>query len=170
MIFILFISFIILLRIGELILSKRNERWLIRNGAVEFGDKHYPFVVSLHILFFFSLIVEYSQQLTSAYSLLLIIIYVLIIALKAWVILSLGKFWNTKIYHIPNMPLIEKGPYKYFKHPNYAIVIAEIVIIPLAFHLYYTAIAFTLLNMLMLFIRIREENKVLNFQHQVESS
>jgi methyltransferase len=158
------------LRIGELILSKRNERWLIRNGAVEFGDKHYPFVVSLHILFFFSLIVEYSQQLTSAYSLLLIIIYVLIIALKAWVILSLGKFWNTKIYHIPNMPLIEKGPYKYFKHPNYAIVIAEIVIIPLAFHLYYTAIAFTLLNMLMLFIRIREENKVLNFQHQVESS
>jgi methyltransferase len=170
MIFILFISFIILLRIGELILSKRNERWLIRNGAVEFGDKHYPFVVSLHILFFFSLIVEYSQQLTSAYSLLLIIIYVLIIALKAWVILSLGKFWNTKIYHIPNMPLIEKGPYKYFKHPNYAIVIAEIAIIPLAFHLYYTAIAFTLLNMLMLFIRIREENKVLNFRNQIELS
>ena len=168
MIFILFISFIILLRIGELILSKSNERWLVKNGAVEFGDKHYPFVVSLHILFLILLIVEYSRQQTVTYSLLLIIIYFLLIGLKTWVIFSLGKFWNTKIYHIQNIPLIKKGPYKYFKHPNYAIVIAEIAIIPLVFHLYFTAIAFTLFNMIMLSVRIKEENKAMQCCNYVE--
>ena len=163
MIFVLFISFIILLRIGELILSKRNERWLVKNGAIEFGKKHYPYIVSLHILFFISLIFEYSRQQTSSYNILLIIVYILLVAFKTWVILSLGKFWNTKIFHIQNISLIKKGPYKYFKHPNYAVVIAEIAVIPLAFYLYFTAIAFTLINMVMLYVRIKEENKVLQY-------
>jgi methyltransferase len=59
------------------------------------------------------------------------------------------------------MPLIKKGPYKYFKHPNYAVVIAEIAVIPMIFHLYITAIVFSLLNLIVLFVRIKEENKVL---------
>ncbi len=162
MVFILFISFVILLRIGELLLSKRNERWLLQHGAVEYGNKHYPFIVTLHVLFIISLIFEYSIQQTASYSLFFIVLYFVLIAFKVRVILSLGKFWNTKIYHIPNVPLLKKGPYKYSKHPNYLIVIAEIAVIPLAFHLYYTAIIFTLLNSIILFVRIREENKALS--------
>ncbi len=161
MAFILFISFIILLRIGELLLSKRNEKWLLQNGAVEYGHQHYPFIVALHVSFLISLIIEYSLQQTTSYSLLLIVFYFLLLAFKTWVILSLGKFWNTKIYHIPDISSIKKGPYKYFKHPNYLIVIAEIAVIPLAFHLYYTTIIFTILNLIMLFVRIKEENKAL---------
>jgi len=158
MVFIFFISFVIFLRIGELVLSKSNEKWLLQNGAVEYGQKHYPFIVALHALFFISLIFEYSRQPNPTYNLFFIIFYIVLIAIKVWVILSLGKFWNTRIYHIPNFPLIKKGPYQYFKHPNYLIVVAEIVIIPLIFNLYYTAITFTLLNSAILFIRIKEEN------------
>jgi methyltransferase len=159
--FILFISFIIVLRIGELLLSKSNEKWLLQNGAVEYGKEHYPFIVALHTFFILSLIIEYIIRQPASYSLFLVILYFLLLLFKAWIILSLGKFWNTKIYHIENIPLVEKGPYKYFKHPNYLVVIAEIAIIPLCFHLYYTAIVFTLLNALMLYVRIREENKAL---------
>ena len=158
MVFILFISFVILLRIGELVLSKSNEKWLLRNGAVEYGQKHYPFIVALHALFIISVIFEYSRQPNPTYSLFFIIFYFVLLAFKAWVILSLGKFWNTRIYHVPNIPLIKKGPYRYFKHPNYLIVIAEIAVIPLIFNLYYTAITFSLLNAIMLFTRIKEEN------------
>jgi methyltransferase len=168
MIFFYFISFIILLRFGELLLSKRNEKWLLQNGAIEYGEKHYPFIVALHVSFIVSLIFEYSMLQTVSYSFFLIAFYFLLIAVKIWIILSLGKFWNTKIYHIQNYPLIKKGLYKYFKHPNYMIVIAEIAVIPLAFHLYYTAITFTLLNMIMLFIRIKEENKTLQICNQAE--
>lgn len=161
MAFILFISFVILLRIGELVLSKSNEKWLLRNGAVEYGQKHYPFIVALHVLFIISLIIEYNTKQTVSFSIFLLLFYFSLIALKTWVILSLGKFWNTRIYHIPGIPLVNKGPYSYFKHPNYLIVIAEIVVIPLIFHLYFTAITFTLLNAILLFIRIKEENKAM---------
>lgn len=161
MVFILFISFVILLRIGELVLSKSNEKWLLQNGAVEYGNKHYPFIVTLHILFIISLIVEHTARQESSFSLFMLILYFSLLAFKTWVIFSLGKYWNTKIYHIPDIPLIRKGPYNYFKHPNYLIVIAEIAVIPMIFHLYFTAITFTLLNALMLFVRIKEENKVL---------
>ena len=161
MVFILFISFIILLRIGELILSRRNEIWLLQNGAIEYGQKHYPYIVALHVLFIGSLIIEYSAKQTVSFSLFFLILYFLLLAFKAWVITSLGKFWNTKIYHISGFPLIKKGVYKYVTHPNYLIVISEIAIILLVFHLYYTAIAFSMLNAIMLSVRVKEENKVL---------
>jgi len=161
MIFILFISFVILLRIGELFLAKKNEKWVLQNGAVEYGKKHYPFIVALHSLFFISLIIEYSTQKTPSFSLLMLLFYFLLLAFKVWIISSLGKFWNTKIYRIQNFPLIKKGPYKYFKHPNYMVVIAEIAAIPLIFHLYYTAVIFSLLNAIMLTVRIKEENLAL---------
>jgi methyltransferase len=161
MIFILFISFIALSRIGELMLSKRNEKWLVQHNAVEFGKEHYQFMVMLHVLFFVSLIVEYIVRAAPHYSLFFIVLPVILLLIKAWIITSLGKFWTTKIYRIPGSWLINKGPYKYVKHPNYMIVIAEIAVIPLAFHLYYTAVVFTILNALMLYVRIKEENKAL---------
>lgn len=159
--FILFISFIILLRIGELMLSRRNQIWLLQQGAIEYGQKHYPYIIALHALFIASLIIEYSIKQTASFSLFFFVIYLLSLSLKVWAITSLGKFWNTKIYHISGFPLIKNGIYKYVKHPNYLIVIAEIAIIPLVFHLYYTAIAFTVLNAIALSVRIKEENKVL---------
>ena len=161
MVFFLFISFIILLRIGELMLAKSNEKWLLQNGAIEYGKKHYPFIVTLHVSFLLSLIIEYYLKQPATFNLFLLIFYFLLLAFKAWVILSLGKFWNTKIYHISNYPLIKKGPYKFLKHPNYLVVILEIAIIPLVFQLYFTAIIFTLLNAIMLTVRIKEENKAL---------
>jgi methyltransferase len=143
------------------VLAKSNKRWLLQNGAVEYGRQHYPFIVALHVLFLISLICEYAIKQPATYSIFLFVFYFLLLAFKAWVVLSLGKFWNTRIYHISNFPLIKKGPYKYFKHPNYLVVIAEIAIIPLAFHLYFTAVIFSVLNAVMLYVRIREENRAL---------
>jgi methyltransferase len=161
--FILFISFVILLRIVELIIARSNEKWMRRNGAVEYGQAHYPFIVLLHSLFFVSLIVEYNVKESSTFFPLLAAIYLILIALKFWVITSLGKFWNTKILRIPSAILINKGPYRFVKHPNYIIVVFELLVIPLTFQLYYTTAIFTFLNAIMLFVRIREENRVLGY-------
>lgn len=161
MLFSLFIIFLILLRIAELLLARSNEKWILQRGAVEYGQKHYLLIVMLHVFFFVSLIAEYLIAEPASYSLSLLLLLFIILALKVWTILSLGKFWNTKIYHIPDYPLIKKGPYRYLKHPNYILVIAEIAVIPLIFHLYYTAIIFTVLNAFMLTVRIKEENRAL---------
>ena len=161
MVFIIFISLVILLRICELLLAKRNEQWLLQYGAVEYGKNHYSFMIALHILFFISLIIEYLIKSTGFYSLTLLFIYVVVLGFKIWTIFSLGKFWNTKIYRIHDFPLIKRGPYNYVKHPNYIIVMTEIALIPLIFKLYFTAVVFTILNGIMLYFRIKEENKAL---------
>lgn len=161
MVFILFVLFLLLLRLGELLLARRNERWLLRHGAVEYGRKHYRYIVWLHVLFFVSLILEYVCCSTGAYSLPLLVLYFVVLAFKAWAILSLGKFWNTRIYRISGYPLVKKGPYRFLKHPNYVAVVAEIALIPLIFHLYFTAVVFSLLNAWALSVRIRMENRAL---------
>lgn len=162
MVFAAFVLFLLLLRLGELLLARRNERWLLQHGAVEYGREHYRWIVTLHALFFVSLITEYVCTSTGCYSVPLMILYFLLLGFKAWAIFSLGRFWNTRIYRISGYPLMRKGPYRFLKHPNYIAVIGEIALIPLIFHLYVTAVLFTLLNALMLSVRIREENRVLH--------
>ncbi len=164
MAFTLFISFIILLRVAELIYSKNNEKWLLKMGAIEYGKEHYPFMILLHVSFLCSLVLEYMLRSDGTYSNFILVSYFLLLACKFWVLYSLGKFWNTKIFRIPNGSLIATGLYKFIKHPNYVIVVCEIVLIPLAFHLYYTALLFSILNLVMLYVRINEENKVLNVE------
>lgn len=153
--------FIIAQRITELIVAKRNEQWLRAQGAIEYGKEHYPLIVLLHTAFLVSLMVEYYYTGNSEPNYVLLGIYLALMAAKVWVISSLGKYWNTKILRVHATPLVNKGPYKFVKHPNYIIVVCEIAIIPLVFHLYYTAIIFSILNALMLIKRIKEENKAL---------
>jgi methyltransferase len=161
MCFIIFISLLIILRLTELYISRRNEKWLLSQGAIEYGRGHYPFVVALHTCFIISLVVEYffvGGQHPVSYVFLVLIILVLLF--KWRLMSSLGKYWNTKIYRIPGSVAVRKGPYKFIRHPNYVDVVCEIAMIPLVFHLYYTAVIFSLLNAIMLTVRITAENKV----------
>jgi methyltransferase len=160
MYFILFLSFFILQRISELLIARRNEKWLLRQGAIEYGKEHYPFMIALHTCFIISIVVEYFLRGQPPISWLFLALFLLVLSFKFWALSSLGKYWNTRIYRVPDVYPVKKGPYKFLKHPNYMEVVCEIVIIPLVFHLYYTAIIFTVLNAAMLTVRIREENKV----------
>jgi methyltransferase len=160
MYFILFITFLITQRLSELYIASRNEKWLRSQGAVEYGKEHYPYIVALHTLFIISIIVEYIVRGGTTIDLVFLVLFALLLLFKFWALSSLGKYWNTKIFRVPGSGPVKKGPYKLFKHPNYIIVVCEIAIIPLVFHLYYTAIVFTVLNAIMLTIRIRVENRV----------
>ncbi|MBV8391153.1 MAG: hypothetical protein JO080_15215 [Mucilaginibacter sp.] len=160
MAFIIFIAFLIVQRLTELYISKRNEKWLLSQGAIEYGREHYPFILALHSLFILSLVAEYFLRGGQSISYIFLLLFVLLLMFKYWVLSSLGSYWNTKIYRVPGSAAVRKGPYKLFKHPNYVDVVLEIAIIPLVFHLYYTAIIFSVLNAIMLSVRIKVENKV----------
>jgi len=160
MYFIIFILFVIVQRLSELYIARGNEKWLRSQGAAEYGKEHYPFIVALHTLFIISIIVEYILRGNTPIDLVFLVLFALLLLFKFWALSSLGKYWNTKIFRVPGAGPVKKGPYKLFKHPNYFIVICEIAIIPMVFHLYYTAIIFTVLNAIMLTVRIRVENKV----------
>lgn len=160
MYFVIFVVFVILQRLSELYIAKRNEKWLRSQGAIEYGKEHYPFIVALHTLFIASMIVEYILRGNTSVDFVFLVLFALLLLLKFWALSSLGKYWNTKIFRVPGAGPVKKGPYKLLKHPNYFIVVCEIAIIPMVFHLYFTAIIFTVLNAVMLTVRIKVENKV----------
>lgn len=159
-VFYTFILFLILQRLSELFLNKRNEKWLLQQGAIEYGREHYPFMIALHTCFIISLVVEYVWRGGTTVNYIFLFIFVVLLGFKAYILATLGKYWSTKIYRIPNKAPVLKGPYQFIKHPNYTEVVLEIAVIPLIFHLYITLVVFTALNALMLYVRIKEENKV----------
>ncbi len=155
----------IIQRITELAISKRNEKWLLSQGAVEYGKEHYKFIVIMHTLFFVSLIAEYNFKSVHSdlniINYLFLVFFIILQTARVSVIRTLGKYWNTRIYRIEGSELVRSGLYGYFKHPNYIIVSLEILSFPLIFNLYYTAIIFTVLNAIILTVRIKTENNAL---------
>ncbi|MDW0116019.1 isoprenylcysteine carboxylmethyltransferase family protein [Sporosarcina thermotolerans] len=163
MLFGIVISIVILQRLIELFIARRNEKWMKSQGAFEAGATHYPFMVGLHILFFISLLTEvlfFNRELSLIWPFLLAIFLVTQL-LRIWCLSSLGKFWNTKIIVLPNAQVVRKGPYKWIRHPNYIIVATELLVLPLLFNAFFTAVLFTLLNCWMMTVRIPTEEKAL---------
>lgn len=79
---------------------------------------------------------------------------------RVWILASLGTRWTTRII-VLNEPLVARGPYKFLPHPNYMLVVAEIFVAPMVLGLWGVALIFTVLNAIVLTIRIRAENKAL---------
>lgn len=150
-------------RLFELWLSRRNERRLRARGAVERGGSHYPWMVALHSLWLVSTLVEglLRGPVFPALWPVPLAAFLLVQPLRYWAILSLGESWNTKILVVPGAGLVRRGPYRYFKHPNYVVVAVEILAFPLIFGAWITALAFSALNAALLYVRIREENRAL---------
>ncbi|WP_141236017.1 isoprenylcysteine carboxyl methyltransferase family protein, partial [Peribacillus simplex] len=163
MIFAIFIILIAIQRLVELYIAKQNEKQLKAAGAVEYGESHYRWMVLMHLSFFIVLIIEVVVLERDMSGLWPIWLTLFLIAQsgRIWAIRSLGKHWNTKIIVVPDADVVIKGPYKYFKHPNYIIVATEILVICLLFNAYYTAIIFSLLNVWMMMVRIPLEEKAL---------
>ncbi|TKH02748.1 isoprenylcysteine carboxyl methyltransferase [Peribacillus simplex] len=163
MIFAILIILIAIQRLVELYIAKQNEKQLKAAGAVEYGESHYRWMVLMHLSFFIVLIIEVIVLDRNMSGLWPIWLTLFLIAQsgRIWVIRSLGKHWNTKIIVVPDADVVIKGPYKYFKHPNYIIVATEILVISLLFNAYYTAIIFSLLNVWMMTVRIPLEEKAL---------
>ena len=152
------LAFVTLQRLAELMLSQRNTKRLLARGGYEAAAGHYPVIVLLHatwlaLLWFFGP--------GPPIHVVPLLMYLLLQLGRLWVISTLGERWTTRIIILPGAPLVKSGPYRWLNHPNYLIVVGEIAILPLVFGLPTVAIAFSLLNALLLWVRIRDENSAL---------
>ncbi|MDO8645870.1 MAG: isoprenylcysteine carboxylmethyltransferase family protein [Candidatus Planktophila sp.] len=151
-------------RVFELIISKRNLRWSFDQGGIEFGRSHYKYMVALHVFLLGGSPVEvwlFRPTFLPFVSWAMLILALASQALRWWCIFSLGKRWNTLVVIIPGKSLIEAGPYRWFKHPNYVAVVIEGFALPMVGFAWRTALAFSLLNVFVLYVRIRTENAAL---------
>lgn len=152
------LALVSLQRGGELVLARRNTARLLARGAVEVGAEHYPIVVGLHAAWLAGL---WWFAWDRPADLLWFGLYLLLQALRVWTIASLGERWTTRIISLPGAPLVRRGPYRFLPHPNYAVVAAEIAVLPLVFHMWIYAAVFSALNASVLWIRIRAEDAAL---------
>jgi len=152
------LSFVTLQRLLELILARRNTRWLLAKGGHEAGAAHYPVMVGLHAAWLAALWLLGRHQ---PVSLILLSAFALMQILRVWVIATLGQRWTTRIIVLPGAPLVNRGPFRWLRHPNYCIVTCEIALLPLALGLAWVAILFSILNAAMLSVRIACENRAL---------
>ena len=153
------LTLVTLQRLGELVLARRNTERLMARGAIEVGAGHYPLIVALHTTWLAALwIFGRNQEVNLA----AMAVFVMLQGLRLWILASLRARWTTRIIVLPGTPLVSAGPYRYFSHPNYAVVVGEIAVLPLALHLPWVALVFTILNAAALVVRIRAETRALS--------
>jgi methyltransferase len=155
---VIILAFVTLQRLGELVLAKRNTAKLLASGGYEIGGIHYPIIVAFHTAWILGLWWLAPAQTVNW---VLIGVFVVLQALRVWVIATLGSRWTTRIIRVPGETLVARGPFRFLNHPNYAVVIGEIFVLPLAFGLIWFAIISGLINICILFWRIRVENAAL---------
>jgi methyltransferase len=145
-------------RLAELLLARHNTSRLLARGAHEIGATHYPLIVAVHAAWLISLWIFGHEQ---PVNLLALVCYLLLQVLRGWVMSTLGARWTTRILVLPGEQLVASGPYRYLSHPNYAVVVGEIALLPLTLNLPVVALIFTVLNAAVLTLRIRTENRAL---------
>lgn len=142
-------------RLAELWLAQRNTAALLARGAVEVAGGHYPMIVALHtawlaMLWFYGA----SQPVNPVW----LSVFLGLQVARVWVLATLGARWTTRIIVVPGENLVARGPYRYVNHPNYLVVIGEIAVLPMCVGLPWVAVVFSVLNGVVLMIRIRAEN------------
>lgn len=149
-------------RFAELTISRRNQRWLVAHGAIEVGREHYSWMVVQHALFLASCLVEVwwlQRPFYLTLGIAMLVALTISMALRYWVIATLGRRWTTRVFCLPGEPVITAGPFRHLRHPNYLAVVLEIFALPMVHTAWMTALVFSLANGLLLGRRIRVEEK-----------
>jgi methyltransferase len=145
-------------RVAELWWARQNERRLFAAGGVEYGRSHLLLIVGLHAAWMLGLwALAYDRSVNPVFLVLLLVLQIG----RFWVLLTLGRRWTIRIIAIPGERLVAGGPYRYLRHPNYLVVGGEIAVVPLALGLPIYALVFSILNAIVLAIRIPAENAAL---------
>jgi methyltransferase len=151
-------------RLAELVVAKRNLAWSLARGGRETGFGHYPFMVVLHTGLLAGCLLEVwlgDRAFLPALGWPMLVLVLASQALRWWCIRTLGPQWNTRIVVVPDLPRVTGGPYRWFNHPNYVAVVVEGAALPLVHTAWLTALMFTVLNAILLTVRIRTENTAL---------
>jgi methyltransferase len=143
----------------EELYSAHNTRRLIGNGAYEVGRDYYPVVAVTHLAWIAGLFFIIPPAAPA--SLPIIGVYLVLQIIRYWIIGTLGRYWTHRIITLDGAPLVRSGPYRYMRHPNYAVTIAETLVLPMAFGAVALAFIMTAVWTAVLFYKIALEDRAL---------
>jgi len=156
---------VLALRLWELYFSWRRLREEMRGQrAALLHDPIYPAMVGLHAAWFAGCLAEVMllRPLFHGWLVLpMLAAWMAALGLRVWTIASMGAQWNVRLIERARQPVVASGPFCYIRHPNYLAVIIEIAAVPLLVGAYWTALAATVVNGLVLWRRIATEEAYL---------
>ncbi len=144
-------------RLAELAWSRHNLRSAGTAGEGPWSRRTYPGIVAVHALTLLITAVAGSRRPSWPWLMLLLAVQ----PLRAWVLLSLGNRWNARGAVPEDLEVVVSGPYRFIRHPNYAVVAVELLAPPMAFRLPRLALGASLANAALLAVRIPEEESAL---------
>lgn len=176
-IFLVIVALMIVQRLLELRHSNKNEAIMLAAGGREHSPAHFQFMKAVHTLWFVAMLAEVllfaparGFFVTQSWHWWLaggaLIATLLGQTLRYAAIRTLGTRWSVRIMTVPDSPAVSGGVYRFIRHPNYLGVILEIAAVPLLHGAFLTSIGFTLLNALVLWIRIRAEEQALRDENE----
>jgi methyltransferase len=154
-------------RLWEMVVSTKNAKKAFAQGGVEYGTKHFPWMVALHTGLLVGALAEVwllGRDFPGTLGWVMLAIALACQVMRYVIINTLGDQWNTRVIVVPGRTRVTKGLYSlpWLRHPNYWVVAIEGIALPLVFGAWITAIAFTVLNaILLLGFRIPTENRAL---------
>lgn len=160
MIYLFFLSFACI-RLLFLRCSIKNEKRLIENGGVEYGQRVSLLLVIVHTLIYFSAFFEGITRNTSldGISFVGLLLVVASYIILVYVIHLLGKFWTVKLIIASDHTYIDHWLFERIQHPNYFLnILPELVGIILFFHAWWTGMFCLPIYVLLLVLRIKKEN------------
>ncbi|MBP2656170.1 MAG: Isoprenylcysteine carboxyl methyltransferase [Firmicutes bacterium] len=164
MLFVALVALICFERFLELGLARRNRRWMLAQGAQEFGAAHYPCFFILHASWLVGWVTEAILRglMLDLFWCIWLALFLIAQGLRYWCLISLGRYWNTRILVIPGFKRVSRGPYLFLRHPNYLAVAVELACVPLIYGAWLTAVLATVFNAwLLLRKRIPAEEEAL---------
>ena len=162
--FLVLVALVALQRLAELALARANVRRMKARGGREVAASHYPFMVALHAAFLVAApaeVVFLQRPFVPALALGSVALLLAAEALRVWMLRTLGDRWSTRVVVVPGEPPVTAGPYRVLRHPNYLVVAIELLALPLVHTAYLTAIVFTVLNAILMAVRIPAEERAL---------
>ncbi len=162
--FLVLLAVVALLRLYELRVSRRHQREMVAQGASKVEEPRFRWMVVLHTGVLIGAACEVVFLHRPFIPILATVCFVIFLAANAvrwWVIRTLGEHWNVQVMNSTGLGVVTRGPFRYVRHPNYAAVFTEMLVLPLIHTAWITSIVGSAAHVLVLSQRLATEEKVL---------
>ena len=162
--YLLVVAAVAMLRFAELAISARHRRVLAAGGATAVHEPHFKWMALLHTAILAGAVVEVVLLRRPFIPALAVPALGLLVAAtwtRWWVIQTLGEHWNVGVMDSTRKGVVDTGPYRWVRHPNYTAVFVELVALPLVHTAWITATAGAIAHLFVLRARIAAEDRVL---------
>jgi methyltransferase len=162
--YLLVVAAVAMLRFAELAISARNRHALAAGGATAVYEPHFKWMALLHIAILVGATAEVVVLRRPFIPTLAVPALGLLVGAtwtRWWVMQTLGEHWNVGVMDSTRQGVVDTGPYRWVRHPNYTAVFVELVALPLVHTAWITATAGAIAHLYVLRARVAAEDRVL---------